>query len=108
MNQPSEFVDTYRYPGTRPFKDTEHDRRLFFGREREAEIVFQTILRDNLTILSGQSGLGKTSLLHASIFPRLRNQRFVVLTVRLSSDLTTPMIKETIDSSRKSILMGFL
>ena len=48
------------------------DALLFFGRERETEIVTANVLAARLTVLYGPSGVGKTSLLRAGVVHRLR------------------------------------
>lgn len=74
-----------RYPGTRPFSDSEEDRRLFFGRSEETEQLFLRVLSVPLLVLFGRSGLGKTSLLRAGLFPRLRSKAYLPVTVRLNT-----------------------
>jgi hypothetical protein len=73
-----------RYPGARPFLDTDIDHRLFFGRDREINDLFYQVLGTDLLVLFGKSGLGKTSLLQAGIFPRLRERELLPLPVRLN------------------------
>ena len=58
------------WPGLMPF--TEATQAFFHGREAEAAELLRRVRRERLTILFGQSGLGKTSLLCAGLFPRLR------------------------------------
>lgn len=58
------------WPGL--FWYTEEQAHLFFGREAETEELLRLIQRETLTVLFGRSGLGKTSLLRAGVFPRLR------------------------------------
>ena len=58
------------WPGLMPF--TEATRAFFHGRDAEAAELLRRVRRERLTILFGQSGLGKTSLLFAGLFPRLR------------------------------------
>ncbi len=62
-------IRKYRYPGTRPF--TENDRNLFFGRTNDIEKLSKYIHHENLIVLYGKSGLGKTSLLNAGVVPVL-------------------------------------
>ena len=80
-----------RYPGTHPFTDNEADQRVFFGREPEIHESLHQILTTNLLVLFGKSGLGKTSLLHAGLFPRLREHDLLPLTVRLH-DTEQPLL----------------
>ena len=44
---------------------------LFFGREKQAEALANRIRRHPLLTLTGPSGSGKSSLLHAGVFPLL-------------------------------------
>ena len=60
------------FKGLAPFQDTELDALLFFGREREREIVLANLLASRLTVLYGASGVGKTSLLRAAVAHSLR------------------------------------
>jgi len=60
------------YKGLSPFDDSELDALLFFGRERETEIVVANALASRLTVLYGPSGVGKSSLLRAGVVRSLR------------------------------------
>ena len=52
---------------------TEETRAYFYGREEEVAELCRRVQRKQLTILFGQSGLGKTSILRAGIVPTLTN-----------------------------------
>ena len=58
---------TSPYKGLNAFEDTELDALLFFGRERETEIVVANLIASRLSVLYGPSGVGKTSLLRAAV-----------------------------------------
>ena len=73
-----------RYPGTRPFSDSAGDRARFFGRETESEELYLRVLSVPLLVQFGKSGLGKTSLLQAGLFPRLRQKPLLPVMVRLN------------------------
>ena len=60
------------YKGLTPFADTAIDAMLFFGRERDVEIVCANVVASRLTVLYGPSGVGKSSLLSAAVARRLR------------------------------------
>ena len=49
------------YKGLAPFEDSELDALLFFGREREREVIVANLLASRLTVLYGPSGVGKSS-----------------------------------------------
>ncbi|MBK9338406.1 MAG: SUMF1/EgtB/PvdO family nonheme iron enzyme [Lewinellaceae bacterium] len=61
-----------RYPGIRPFRTDE--KGLFFGRDADIERLHRLIGLEQLVILYGKSGYGKSSLLSAGIFPRLQTE----------------------------------
>jgi WD40 repeat protein len=60
------------YKGLNAFEDSELDALLFFGREREREIVTANLVASRLTVLYGPSGVGKSSLLRAAVARSLR------------------------------------
>ena len=60
------------FKGLAPFEDSEFDALLFFGREREAEVIVSNLLASRLTVLYGPSGVGKSSVLRAAVARRLR------------------------------------
>ena len=60
------------YKGLAPFEDSELDALLFFGRERETEVIVANLLASKLTVLYGPSGVGKSSILRAAVTRRLR------------------------------------
>jgi WD40 repeat protein len=60
------------YKGLAPFEDSELDALLFFGREREREVIVANMLASRLTVLYGPSGVGKSSILGAAVTRRLR------------------------------------
>src|SRR5439155_16853087 len=53
---------------------TEETRQFFHGREEEIAELARRVQRKPLSILFGQSGLGKTSILRAGIVPRLKRE----------------------------------
>jgi tetratricopeptide (TPR) repeat protein len=55
------------YPGTRPF--TANDQSRFFGRDKAAREVDRLWRRNRITVLYGDSGVGKTSLMRAGVVP---------------------------------------
>jgi WD40 repeat protein len=61
------------FKGLAAFEDTELDALFFCGRERERQVVVANLLASRLTVLYGQSGVGKTSLLRAAVAHSLRS-----------------------------------
>jgi WD40 repeat protein len=60
------------YKGLASFEDSDRDATLFFGREREREIIAANLLAYRLTVLYGASGVGKSSVLRAGVAYHMR------------------------------------
>ena len=58
------------WPGLESFEEDSH--AFFFGRSHEIKLLRDHVLDSPVTVLYGRSGLGKTSLLRAGLFPLLR------------------------------------
>lgn len=85
---------------------TEDTRQYFYGREEEVAELARRVQRKLLTVLFGQSGLGKTSILNAGIVPRLRPEGYCPVYVRIdyATDSVSPseQIKQAILRVTKS------
>lgn len=64
------------YVGPRPFRANE----LFFGREREATALVNTVLSGRVVLLHSPSGAGKTSLIQTSLVPAFERRKFQICT----------------------------
>ena len=82
------------WPGLAPFD--EHDRTFFHGRDAEAAELLRLVRREPLTVLFGRSGLGKTSLLKAGLFPVLRDEDLLPVYVRLDHAGAAPPLAEQV------------
>ncbi len=71
---------------------TEKDAPFFFGRENEIKDLYQLVKYNTLTLLFGKSGTGKTSLLNAGVFPRLRNDDCLPFRIRLVFNEDSPAL----------------
>ncbi len=86
----------YRYPGTKPFEANESE--LFRGRDEDISNLYELISLQNLIVLFGRSGLGKSSLLNAGLITRFNIDRsMIVLFVRFGAyyekNIITPLEK---------------
>ena len=84
------------WPGLAAFREA--DQELFYGREAETGELLRLVLRERLTVLFGLSGLGKTSLLQAGLFPRLRPENVLPIYIRLDFS------QDLIDQVRQAVL----
>lgn len=69
------------WPGLPPYDEA--SRAFFHGRNREASELFRLIQLTPLTSLYGKSGLGKSSLLQAGLFPLLREAHYLPVYLRI-------------------------
>jgi tetratricopeptide (TPR) repeat protein len=78
------------------FSYSEETRAYFHGRDEETGELARRVQRKLLTVLFGQSGLGKTSLLRAGLVPRLRAEGFCPIYVRIDYAPESPAPSEQI------------
>ena len=62
---------------------TEELSSSFFGRDVEIDTLTKLVQSNPLTIVFGRSGTGKTSLLNAGVFPKLRKNYCLPFRIRL-------------------------
>jgi tetratricopeptide (TPR) repeat protein len=75
---------------------SEETRGFFHGRDQEVGELARRVQRKLLTVLFGQSGLGKTSILRAGIVPRLRSQGYCPVYVRIDYGPAAPTPAEQV------------
>ena len=85
MAAPSTIINEQNpWPWLDPFD--EGAERFFNGRSDDAATLLRMVRGSSVTVLFGKSGLGKTSLLQAGLFPALRKERLLPVYVRLHYD----------------------
>ena len=82
---------------------TEETRAYFFGRDEEVAELARRVQRKLLTLLFGQSGLGKTSILRAGLVPRLRGHGYCPIYVRIAYGREAP---EPADQIKAAIMQN--
>lgn len=69
------------WPGLESFDEASES--FFFGMRAQTDALIRLVRRETLTLFYGRSGLGKTSLLQAGLFPRLRQADLLPIPIRL-------------------------
>jgi Novel STAND NTPase 1 len=93
------------WPGLEGF--LEENKKLFEGRHRETMEFFRLIKTEQLSVLYGKSGYGKSSLLRAGVFPELRRAGFVPIYIVLKHDEREPaLVQQVKDEISRTITSG--
>lgn len=82
------------WPGLAWFEEV--DQPFFRGRAAETAELIRLVRREALTVLFGRSGLGKTSLLKAGLFPALRAEDFLPVYIRLDHAAEAPSLRQQV------------
>ena len=64
----------------------EEDEKRFFGRNAQSQGLFGNIAHNTQTIIYGPSGMGKTSIIKAGVFPLARKKNFLPVYIRLDHE----------------------
>ncbi|WP_089934331.1 nSTAND1 domain-containing NTPase [Candidatus Entotheonella palauensis] len=70
MNTAAIALPSNPFPGLRPFREDEE--YLFFGRERQVDVMVNTLASTHFLAVVGNSGSGKSSLVNCGLCPALR------------------------------------
>lgn len=81
---------------------TEAQSDIFYGRDEEIDRLTNLVKANTLTIVFGKSGTGKTSLLNAGVFPKLRKDYFLPFRIRLEFKEDSPDLVTQIKNILKS------
>lgn len=94
------------WPGLESFE--EDARAYFFGRNEETASLLNNVLDAPVTVLYGRSGLGKTSLLRAGLFPALRERHLLPVYVRLELQPGAAALSRQLDHSVRASIRADL
>ena len=81
---PFKFLDAYR----------KEDGEIFFGRDAEIEQLYQLIFQSNITLVYGQSGTGKTSLVQCGLANRLSASDWFNIYIRRNEDINASLTRK--------------
>lgn len=89
------------WPGLIPY--TEADKSFFFGRSQEIEALLLRVKRKRTAVLYAASGVGKSSLLEAGLYPRLRAENYLPISIRMDfSTHSAPFVEQLLDAIQRS------
>ena len=94
-------IDRRRFPGVHSFQ--ERERQKFCGRSAAIDELLLRVLSVQLLLQFAPSGVGKTSLLNAGLFPALRPHHYFPFIVRLNEtdeSLTQAVQRSLVDAAR--------
>lgn len=90
-----------RYPGLRAFE--RDDQELFFGRDTAVNDVTKLIKSEKVTILYGNSGTGKSSLLNTKVTCQLEEENYFPIRVRFTGGLDKSDTTTTVQIIQKEL-----
>ncbi|MEO5696048.1 MAG: hypothetical protein ABIQ60_02810, partial [Burkholderiaceae bacterium] len=95
--------DQNPWPGLAAYD--EGSRRFFHGRDQDTAELLRLIRLSPFVALYGKSGLGKSSMLQAGLFPQLREARFLPVYLRLDygEKATQPLLVQAAARLRQEI-----
>lgn len=85
------------YLGLESYQEEYKD--YFFGRSKDTQQLLRLVQRNTVTVLSGKSGLGKTSLIKAGLMPKLRELDYFPVYLRLNFDDPRVSVLDLLKSS---------
>lgn len=75
-------LDECPWPGPRPLETDRDESELLIGRDKDCDEFLREVDTHSLMLLTGPSGVGKTSLLEAGLVPKLRVSGYKVAVCR--------------------------
>lgn len=67
---------------------------ILYGRNNEIESLSQFIINNSQTVLYGKSGIGKSSIINAGVFPIARRHGMLPVGIRLDHNITTSYVSQ--------------
>jgi WD40 repeat protein len=93
MKSPFKFLDAYQ----------KKDRDIFFGRDKDIELLYETTYKTDLLLLYGQSGTGKTSLIQCGLASRFREADWFDLYIRRRGDINASLHRKVREKAETPI-----
>jgi len=74
------------------------DSYKFFGRSAESDQLSEAITNNSVTVIYGSSGSGKTSILKAGVFPKLQQEYYLPVYIRLHHSTNVSYARQILNS----------
>lgn len=76
-----------------------------YGRDKETSALTEIILNHTAVVVYGKSGIGKSSLLKAGVFPLLRQNGFIPIYLRLAHNTDVPYTQQIENSIVENVVL---
>ena len=95
--------DTKSHPWIGLDSYDEFNSEIFFGRTEEINEILSSINYNTQTVIYGPSGIGKSSIIKAGIFPKVRKNYFLPIYVRLNHNDKTTYTEQVIKTTKEEL-----
>lgn len=92
-------TNTNPWNGLRTYVEGE----LIYGRSEEIQVLSLLILQSHQTVVYGRSGIGKSSILNAGIFPIVRHQGVFPVCVRFEHNVEVSYLQQIKEAIKRAV-----
>lgn len=85
-----------------------HEGQQLYGRNKETTDLTDIIIHHTASVVYGKSGIGKSSLLRAGVFPQLRQNGLVPIYLRLAHNTDVPYTQQVENAIRGNVTLNDL
>jgi len=82
-----------------------HEGQQLYGRNKETADLTDIIVHHTASVVYGKSGIGKSSLLRAGVFPQLRQNGLVPIYLRLAHNTEVPYIQQVENAIAENVAL---
>ena len=88
--------NTTKTPDANPWKGLNFylEGEKLYGRDNEIQSLAQYVINNTQTVLYGRSGIGKSSIINAGIFPVARREGLYPISIRLKHDVEASYVTQ--------------
>lgn len=85
--------------------DAYREGQRLYGRDKETATLTDIIINHTACVMYGKSGIGKSSLLRAGVFPQLRNNGLVPIYLRLAHNTDISYVQQIEQAISESVVV---